>query len=229
MSNFAPKRTTYDTGDTRWLRDALAAEKHGVTISGDLFTSDAAGLLVKSGTHIGDNGGPYGGTSEEVQTITEGGSGLTSYTLTFSGQTTASIDDDATAAQVQAALVALSNVGAGDVEVTGGPLATGPFSVKFIGALADTNVGEMTATATGGSGTVTIATGTAGGAATDTPAGSGTSQGHLRNDLLIKPGEKHLVAVVHAGTVDRRYLPVVLAGGHDAAAEADLTAIAYIN
>lgn len=226
MSNFAPKRTTYDTGDTRWLRDALRAETHGVTLDGDLFTSDAAGVLVKSGTHIGENGGPYAGTSEEVQTITEGGSGLTSFTLTYAGQTTASLDDDATAAQVQAALEALSNVGAGNVQVTGGPLGTGPFSVKFVGDLANTNVDQMTATPTGGTGTVTIATATAGGAATDTPAGSGTSQGHLRNDLLIKPGEKHLVAVVHAGTVDRRYLP---ANTHDTSAEADLTAIAYIN
>lgn len=229
MSNFAPKRTTYDTGDTRWLRDALRAESHGVTLDGDLFTSDAAGLLVKSGTHIGTNGGPYLGTSEEIQTITEGGSGLTSYTLTFSGQTTASIAEAATAAQVQAALEALSNIGAGNVVVTGGPLATGPFSVKFVGNLANTDVPQMTSTPTGGTGTVTIATATAGGAPTDTPPGSGTSQGHLRNDLLIKPGEKHLVAVVHAGTVDRRYLPDVLNGGHDTAAEADLTAIAYIN
>jgi hypothetical protein len=31
---------------------------------------------------------------------------------------------------------------------------------------------------------------------------------------------------VHGGTVDRRYLP---AGNHDSSAEADLTAIAYIN
>lgn len=229
MSNFAPKRTTYDTGDTRWLRDALRAEQHGVTIDGDLFTSDAAGVLLKSGIHIGENGGPYKGTSEEAQTLTEGGSGLTSFTITFSGQTTASLDDDATAAQVQAALEDLSTIGEGNVEVTGGPLATGPFTVKFVGDLANTDVAAMTTTPTGGTGTVVVATATAGGAATDSPAGSGTSQGHLRNDLLIKPGEKHLVAVVHAGTVDRRYLPTVLDGGHDAAAEADLTAIAYIN
>jgi hypothetical protein len=231
VSNFAPKRTEYDGGDTRWLRDALRAEQHGVTLDGDLFTSDAAGVLVKSGTHIGkvtatNLGGPYNGTTEEVQTLTEGGAGLTSFTITFGGQTTGSLDDDATADQVQAALEALSTIGEGNVEVTGGPLATGPFTVKFVGALANTNVAAMTTTPTGGTGTVVVATGTAGGSAVDTPAGLGTSEGHLRNDLLIKPGERHLVAVVHAGTVDRRYLP---AGNHDASAEADLTAIAYIN
>lgn len=229
MSNFAPQRTSYDTGDSRWLRDALRAEQHGITLDGDLFTSDAAGVLVKSGTHIGKVtstglGGPYNGTTEEVQTITEGGSGLTSFTLTFSGQTTDSIDADATAAEVQAALEALSNIGAGNVEVTGDP--GGVYTVTFVGDLANTNVAQMTATPTGGTGTVTIATATGGGSAVDSPAGLGTSVGHLRNDVLVKPGQKYLAAVVHAGTVDRRYLP---AGNHDADAEADLTAIAYIN
>lgn len=229
MSNFAPKRTSYDTGDTRWLRDALRAESHGITLDGDLFTSDPAGILVKSGTHIGktaSGGGPYDGTTEEVQTLTEGGSGLTSFTITFSGQTTASLDDDATADQVQSALEALSTIGEGNVEVTGGPLATGPFTVRFVGDLANTNVAAMTTTPTGGTGTVVVATTTAGGAAQDSPTGLGISEGHLRNDVFIRPGERHLVAVVHAGTVDRRYLP---AGNHDTSAEADLTAVAYIN
>jgi hypothetical protein len=105
--------------------------------------------------------GPYSVT-DEVQTITEGGSGLTSYTLTYSGQTTASISPTATAAEVQAALVALSNIADGDVTVTGS--AGGPYTVTFGGTLADTNVAQMTSTPTGGTGTVTIATTTAGGA-----------------------------------------------------------------
>ncbi|GAA4120509.1 hypothetical protein GCM10022215_24230 [Nocardioides fonticola] len=230
MSNFAPKRTDYDTGDRRWLRDPLKATYRTVTISGSLFTSDAAGLLIKSGTHIGlttaDNlGGPYNGLSEEVQTVTEGGSGLTSFTLTFSGQTTVAIAAAATAATVQSALEALSTIGAGNVVVTGS--AGGPYTVKFIGGLANTNVAQMTATPTGGSGTVTIATTTAGGAAVNSPAGLGESVGHLVNDLLVKPGEKHLVAVINGGSqIDRRYLP---ANTHDVDAEADLTALTYIN
>lgn len=226
MSNFAPERTEYGNDDTRWLRDALSAELHGITLDGDLWTSDAAGVLVPSGTHVSSLGGPYDSTSEEIQTLTEGGSGLTSFTITFGGQTTASIDDDATAAQVQAALELLSTIGAGNVVVTGGPLGTGPFSVKFVNDLANTNVAAMTTTPTGGTGTVVVATATAGGAAIDSPAGSGKTRGHLRNRLRVKPGKKYLVAVVHAGTVDRRYLP---AGNHDTAAEADLTAVAYIN
>lgn len=50
MSNFAPKRTSYDTGDRRWARNFLALDTHDVTIDGDLFT---AGTVIPSGTHIG--------------------------------------------------------------------------------------------------------------------------------------------------------------------------------
>lgn len=106
MSNFAPKRTTYDTGDSRWLRDALRAEQHGVTVTTDSFDAgdiDADGL-VKSGSLI-------------------------------------------------------------------------------------------------------------------------SGEGLLRNNLVIKAGETHLVSVVHAGTVDRRYLPSDLA----LADESSLSAVAFIN
>lgn len=104
--------------------------------------------------------GPYT-VSNEVQTLTEGGSGLTSFTVTWNGQTTASLAAAATAAQVQAALEALSNIGAGNVVVTGN--AGGPYTVTFQGALAGTDVAAMTTTPTGGTGTVTVATPTAGG------------------------------------------------------------------
>lgn len=107
-----------------------------------------------------------GPNTDEVQTVTEGGSGLTSFTLTFAGQTTGSIAAAATAAAVQTALEALSNVEPGDVTVTGS--ASGPYTVSFAGGQYDgTNVAQMTATPTGGTGTVTVATST-GGSATPT-------------------------------------------------------------
>jgi hypothetical protein len=118
VANYAPRRTTFDTGDRRWLPDMLSAETHGVTI-------DAPGFY-KSGTHIG------------IVTATKRG---------------------------------------------------GRYS----------------------------------NAATD---GRQESDGLLLNDLQVNDGELHHVAVVHAGTVDRRFLPAD--SGHDAAAEADLTAIAFI-
>lgn len=223
--NYAPTRTDYGPGDRRWLPNLLAADTHGIVLDGSNFTAG----VIKSGTHIGrvtstKLGGPYNGTTEEVQTVTEGGSGLTSFTLTFSGQTTGAIPAGATAAQVQAALEALSNIDVGDVAVTGA--AGGPFTVTFGGALANTNVAQMTSTPTGGSGTVTVATTTAGGAPLDSPAGLGKSEGLLLNDTTIAPGQKVHVAIVHGGTVDRRFLPDV---NHDASAEADLTAIAFLN
>ncbi len=47
------------------------------------------------------------------------------FTLTFNGQTTAPIPFDATAAQTQAALEALSNIGDQDINVTGNAINTG--------------------------------------------------------------------------------------------------------
>jgi hypothetical protein len=162
---------TYGTGDQSWLGSTHGLyNSRSVAPDPALFTAAAYPDGVPSGTPLGEvtaTGlfGPYtGDSSDEVQTLTEGGSGLTSYTITFSGQTTASIDDDATAAQVQAALEALSNVEPGDVTVTGGPLASGAFSVAFGGQYANTDVPAMTTTPTGGTGTVVVATGTAGGA-----------------------------------------------------------------
>lgn len=160
---------TFAVDDSSWL-----ASRHGVgeavsvTLDTSAFTpsihypdgffKSGIGLAKITATGLY---GPYA-VSDEVQTITQGGSGLTSYTLTYSGQTTASIAQAATAAQVQAALEALSNIGVGDVTVTGSP--GGPYTVVFGGTLADTNVAQMTSTPTGGTGTVTIATTTAGGA-----------------------------------------------------------------
>lgn len=96
----------------------------------------------------------------EVQTVTIGGSGLVSFTLTFTGQTTGAISATASAAAVQSALEALSNLAPGDVTVTG--VSGGPYTVTFGGAYAGVDVAQMTATPTGGTGTVTVATSTAG-------------------------------------------------------------------
>lgn len=98
----------------------------------------------------------YGGTVittggvNEVQsaTITGTPTGGT-FTLTFDGQTTSAIDYDATASEVQAALVALPNVNTGDITVSG----TGPYTFTFGGAYANRDVPQITATGsfTGGS------------------------------------------------------------------------------
>jgi hypothetical protein len=89
----------------------------------------------------------------EVQTVTITGSPTGgTFTLTHSGQTTASIAYNATAATVQTRLQALSNIGSGNVTVTGGPGPGTPYAVTFVGALGTSNVAQMTATSslTGG-------------------------------------------------------------------------------
>lgn len=72
------------------------------------------------------------------QTLTPSGtiSGGT-FTLTYAGQTTAAIAYNATAAAIATALVALSNIGPGEVTGSGGPVNTTPVTLTFSGTLAD--------------------------------------------------------------------------------------------
>lgn len=90
----------------------------------------------------------------ELQTLSITGSPTGgSFTLTFSGQTTAAIAYNATAAAVQSALEALSNIAVGDVLCAGGALPGSPVTITFKGAYANTDVAAITATSslTGGS------------------------------------------------------------------------------
>lgn len=64
------------------------------------------------------------------------------YDLTFDAQTTSSINYNDSAATIQAALEALSSIGSGNVAVA---LTANGYTVEFQGALADTNVGDLTA------------------------------------------------------------------------------------
>jgi hypothetical protein len=190
---------TFGSDDQSWLGSAHGTDAaRTVTLDTSAFTEALhyPDGYIRSGTPLAEitatgKYGPYNVT-DEIQTLTEGGSGLTSFTITYSGQTTASIDDDATAAEVQSALEALSNIAPGDVTVTGGPLASGPFTVTFGGTLADTNVAAMTTTPTGGTGTVVVATATAGG--TEGAGGLDVLDGFLL--CPVKPGDPTTVDVV---------------------------------
>lgn len=209
---------TLTTGDQSWLGSA-----HGIwncrTVAPDpaLFTAALYPNGVPSGTPLGlitatKLLGPYTGDStDEVQTVTEGGSGLTSFTLTYSGQTTAAILAAATAAEVRTALEALSNIDVGDITVTGA--AGGPYTVTFGGKLANADIAAMTATPTGGTGTVTVATTTAGGADIGTD-GRQILAGFLFTDQKA-PGEGGWPMLDHGRIrVDR--LPIAFAAtGHN--------------
>ena len=88
---------------------------------------------------------------DEVQTVTvTNGDTTNTFTLTYAGQTTSALDWDASAAEVTSALEALSNIGVGDVVVTYTAAAGGGvYTLTFAGALADTNVAELTSAGTG--------------------------------------------------------------------------------
>jgi len=68
----------------------------------------------------------------------------TDFTLTFNLETTATINFNATAAQVQTALDNLPSITPGDLIVRGGPLGTDPISIEFGGAFAQQDVSPIT-------------------------------------------------------------------------------------
>jgi hypothetical protein len=129
----------------------------GEAISDEYYLAASAKVAaVNEAQLVTINGGPTGGT----------------FTLSFNRgtvQTTAAIAYNAAASAVQVALEALSNIGAGNVAVTGS--AGGPYTVTFQGTLAGVNVNALTATPslTGGSSpSITVTTTTQGSPATAT-------------------------------------------------------------
>jgi hypothetical protein len=83
----------------------------------------------------------------EVVTITVTNSTGGTFTLTHENQTTAAIAYNASAATVQAALVAISSIGAAGVVCTGGALMSAPVVCTFSGtAHALKNMWDLTAT-----------------------------------------------------------------------------------
>lgn len=104
-------------------------------------------LLTKSGSASIDTVTPGTHTAAEADTqaITVVATSGT-FKLTYSGQQTSALQYNATAAQVQAALEALSNIAPGDVLVTGGPgdiQGSEPYVITFLadGALAASDTG----------------------------------------------------------------------------------------
>jgi hypothetical protein len=128
------------------------------------------------------------GTDEE-QTITIDATGGT-FTTTWNGQTTAPIAYDATAAQFQAAMEALSNVGAGNIAVW--KTAALVFRYAFRDALGSANQAAATTTATGltgGAGTAVVATAVAGVAGTPGtygPYASGNTDGSQNPKCVLR-------------------------------------------
>lgn len=208
-----------------WLMSMLGIEANeSVTLDLTQFTENLHWTApsafqpdrkMKSGIPLGKNTStglfePYSPVTNEVQTATITGAPTGgTFTLTFSGQTTSAIAYNATAAAVQTALEALSNVNPGDIVVTGN--AGGPYTLTFGGQYLGDNVASITATSslTGGTSPgVTMATTTAGGTATATD-GTQTFRGFLFTEVAFSPTATKCAAplMVH-GQIDVSQLPV---------------------
>lgn len=170
---------------------------------------------LKSGIPLGKNTStglyePYAAVSNEVQTLTVTGAPTGgTFTITWSGQTTDAIAYNATAAEVQAALEALSNIAPGDVVVTGD--AGGPWTLTWGGTQLGEDVAEPTTTESFTGGTtpdITVATTTAGGTAA-TADGTDVFVGFLFTEVSFHPSSTKAAAplMVH-GQIDVAKLPV---------------------
>ena len=135
-------------GDVNVLFENLGTEvRYTVTFQGALAGTNVVQMYAD--VYGAEDGMTYvsthqgGGPVNEVQTVELSPAAVGgNFTLTYSGQTTGNIAWNASAATVQSALEALSNIGVGDVAVTGS--AGGIWTVTFQGALGGTNVSEMT-------------------------------------------------------------------------------------
>lgn len=109
---------------------------------------DASGNFIRSwGRNVIASGPGSSPLANAVQKLTVKATGG-KFTLEYQGQKTGALPFDTSAAAVQAALIGLSTIGAGNVEVIGGPgdeTGTTPYSIIFKGALANTPVATILA------------------------------------------------------------------------------------
>jgi hypothetical protein len=229
VNDFQPVRVSEEaTADRPWLASLVGTnDTNSILLDTTKFTEGVhwekgtalqPRNILKSGIPLGrltTNGlyVPYSGPRSEVQTVTITGTPTGgTYTLTFSGQTTAGIPYNATAAQVKAALEALSNIGAGEVAVAGGPHPGTAVVVTFGGQYLGDDVAQMTASAAGLTGgtspAVTVTTSTAGGGASATD-GSEVFHGFLATESMFAPGStKTSGALLWFGEVFANLTPV---------------------
>lgn len=118
--------------------------------------------------------------TNEVQTLAASSATAGTFTLTYGGQTTSALAYTATAAQIQAALQALSSIGLNNLTATGGPANTTNVVLTFTGDLAGQNAALITinkASLTGGSAA----------AITETTRGQGAGTVEIRKGTFVLP------------------------------------------
>lgn len=136
--------STLEAGSTETSSDVvISSDTYDYDLTVSFTTSNLQSLVFKSDKNCTLK---FGGTNEVQRlTITGTPTGGT-FTMSFNGQTTAAIAYNATAAAVQSALEALSNIAAGEVACTGGPLPGSVVDIEFRNGLGKQNVSAMTTT-----------------------------------------------------------------------------------
>jgi hypothetical protein len=143
------------------------------------------------------------GVDEVQQVAISGGGNNTNWTLGFGGQTTTPVFvKNPNAATVQAALEALSTIGAGNVAVTGSGWV---WNVTFQGVLGDQSVAPLVGTISGG-GTIAVTT--------TTPGAGGT--GPISAVSSVGGGGELLITYTDAAqSWTYRALPAIILGSTD--------------
>lgn len=140
---------TYSGDATLGLPTMAVSEEGGSTLS-TLASMDASTFIETQNAQnakLKIDGFPSG-SQDEVQTLAiTGGTPTTgSFSLSLNGETTAAINYDFSAADIQAALEGLDGIQSGDVIVTGTSLVAGDISIQFTGNLAGVDMDKMTVT-----------------------------------------------------------------------------------
>lgn len=227
------KSTSYVVSDDSWIADRHGTDStESITLDVSAFTANThypngfflSGLPLGKITASGKYG-PYGASPSEVQTLVIDATGGT-YDITFDGDNTGNITYAGTAgdsATMQAALETLPNISPGDVTVTQGATVSNSttFTLTFGGNYVGLNVPQISVTEslTGGAGTATPATVTAGGGAVS--SGAETFVGHLFRAVKVPDTSDTTIdcaaALFTHGKVIEANLPVAV----DAAAKLD--------
>jgi hypothetical protein len=157
-NTFVYQLNVADTGDAAAL-SAVAAQ-YGITgtetIIRVIYQFGQSTYIITSTTALTSPSG-----TNEVQSLIATGASSGTFTLSFDGETTAPIAFNASAADVQAALLLLSNFNPGDITAAGGPLPGTAVTLTFGGQYANTNVATITADNTslvGGTAVITVVT-----------------------------------------------------------------------
>lgn len=177
--------------DKSWLRTRMGLQDM-MPITLDISAFDAEHIVngyIPSGIVLGKitaggKYGPYNGQTGEVQSVVATGGTAGTFTFSFGGETTAAINWNATAAQIQAALETLAAINPGDVACSGGPLPTTAVTITWAGQYLGQDVPALSVTDTITNGDAVLTTSTAGGGGGGA-GGLDIARGHLFEEVKV--------------------------------------------